>query len=350
MSDLLHDLHEEKMMLEEKIHTYETEVQTMESNGVYNGAKYFEMKSELSSAQNKLTQIEHRISTLANERTEAVEEAGSNLDMIEVDGIQLELKQLCAGDDAYLILSGYFKSYVATLTEKHVAIKQSLENEISHLSETVSELLEEATQLSNYEKEVMQLKQEVKDIESKRDAAVKQLEDAKHDIERLNADNKQLRDQLSAKAVTSVHTTEDFKEALKRLEMKKPAIYDLRFVDEIKRNRYQAKLAETDDIIEFSTLQLGGYRVLEGEELNRFRQDKAEREAKEAAKVPELPAIDKEVIPFNEGNETLYTVDYNEDTEHTVCGEVASTAEEVTRAEFEALKEQVQALNMRVFG
>lgn len=188
------------------------------------------------------------------------------------------------------------------------------------------------------------------DAESKRDAAVAQAEEKDETIERLNKEVAELKKQLSVVAVAAPKTVDGgeayarWKEQRKREEEAKPAIYDVEWVDN-KRSTLRAKLASTGEEITFSHLEKGKYREVSAEEAPQFRitAEEPQRDNADLAQ-PESVEETSNLKPPSFPNE-------EEEGRQLAEGDVAgSTAEEteaeVTRAEFEALKQRVAALEV----
>jgi chromosome segregation ATPase len=120
---------------------------------------------------------------------------------------------------------------------------------------------------------------EVYDLQSKLKNAAEQLDEEKRSSKEKDEEINRLREALSKSETVPVKSYQDSKEEHQKALEGRPAIYDLEWTDTIKRTHYTAKKAETGEQMEpFSRLTLGLYRVLEGEELERFRAEYAAAE------------------------------------------------------------------------
>lgn len=338
-NDKVVELKELEIELISKIDDIQKAIIQHEQNGITNYGEYNALKNDLAAYQAKITDVQQQIDQLELASIEVQISIENSLEAFEVDGVEFTLRGLCAGEDEYRLLFGYLKDHIGDMAEKHQALKQSLESEITQLQERVFASEKLAAECEELQLEILELNDKLMDAESKRDAAAKELEEVKAENIRLTADNKQLREKLSGENKTGPKSTDEYKELAHKLHMQKPAIYDLRWENEIKRTHYLANLAETDEVIKISYLEKGKYRILEGEELARFREEKANRELEKLAQetISHTPpvSIEKPTLPLSNAS-------VQADSLHREMAAENDTP--VTRAEFEALKKDVESI------
>lgn len=205
-------------------------------------------------------------------------------------------------------------------------VKVSYEGEIQNRDDLIAEIRNERDQANT----------EVADLRAKLRNATEQLEEERENSKRKDAEISSLREHISKSTVTSSGITyEESKEQIKKDLESRPAIYDLQWTDGLKRTHYTAKRVGTGEQMEpFSRLTLGLYRVLETEaEVQRFREEHAQREMEEMANQPIDFAPEAPELTFPSEETTAYGLDQHE--------AIQSDDAPVTRSEFEALKERV---------
>lgn len=202
--------------------------------------------------------------------------------------------------------------------------------------------------------ELRDVRSELLDVESKRDAAVAQLEEAKAEIKQKESHIDDLRQQIAVGAVqaTKVIDVGDamaaWKEQKKREEEAKPAIYDVEWVDD-KRSMKRAKLAATDEVITFNYLEAGKYREVSAEEAPQFRIsfEEPQRVDEDLARTNDLEESGELTPPWGYPEDDTAEITTDGLAEEQLAGSSAEETEgTVTRAEFEELKRRVSALEL----
>ncbi|KAA8747121.1 hypothetical protein [Paenibacillus sp. UASWS1643] len=204
--------------------------------------------------------------------------------------------------------------------------------------------------------ELRDVRAELLDVESKRDAAVAQLEEVKAEVKQKESHIDDLRQQIAVGAVqaTKVIDVGDamtaWKEQKKREEEAKPAIYDVEWADD-KRSTYTAKLAATDEVITFNYLEKGKYREVSAEEAPQFRintQESEHRDEDHAQPAADLEEGDQLAPPtWGYPEEATQESAGHELAQGNVAGSTDPETEgPPTRAEFEELKRRVSALEL----
>ncbi|MGG3454225.1 hypothetical protein [Paenibacillus rhizolycopersici] len=252
-------------------------------------------------------------------------------------------------EKAYRVVSTAWKQ---SLLEAAENAKKELDAERAE-KETALGLLEEVgaekediqVSLKKVMQEKYDLANQLEDAEAKRDAAADELEEAKKEIKRLNAQVDELRKEIAVGAANApkvIDIGESMKEwvaAKAAAEAAKPAIYDVHAVD-FKQSRFTAKLAETDEAIEFGYLEKNKYREVTAEEAEVFR---AEYEAKRAQENVSVDAGEgMELTP------PVFQGEIEDDPESATDGlDQENTNVEMAGA---TLEERVAALEKAVFG
>ncbi len=250
---------------------------------------------------------------------------------------------------AYRIVSKAWKQSLLEAAEK---AKQELDAEraekelaLGMLEEVGAEKEDIQVSLKKVMQEKVELANLLQDAESKRDAAADELEEAKKEIKRLNAQIDDLRKEIAVGAANApkvIDIGESMKEwvaAKAAAEAAKPAIYDVKAID-YKQSRFTAKLAETDEPIEFGYLEKNKYREVTAEEAEVFRAEYEAKRSKESVQVDVDAGEGLELTPpvFQGEEDTETTIDSVDEGNPNV--EMAGTT----------LEERVAALEKAVFG
>jgi len=200
--------------------------------------------------------------------------------------------------------------------------------------------------------EINDVRFELEDTAKKRDSAVTQLEEAKAEIARLNSHVDDLRQQLAVGAANAVKVIDTgdamatWRAQKEREEVAKPAIYDVQWGDN-KKSFYIAKLAATDEEIKIPYLTKGSYREVSAEEAPQFRiTQEPERVDADLAQHNNVEEGDQLAPPpWGYPEEAAEESAGHELAQEQLAGSVAEERTgEVTRAEFEALKQRVAQL------
>lgn len=237
-----------------------------------------------------------------------------------------------------------YMNEIKALTEQLEAEKKS-KSELQTLHDQVCD------ESRGYRTQINNLEMEKEDLESKLANAAAQLDEANKEIERLNGHVDDLRKEIAigaanaAKVIeTGANSLEAWKAAKAAADAAKPAIYDVKPVD-AKQSRFTAKLAATDEPVEFGYLEKGKYREVTAEEADVFRAEYIRQQAEAAEQVQTDDNADLSL-----GAGTDITVPQFQEEDQPVNGvdetntDVALAGETVTRQEFEELKARVAQL------
>ncbi|OMF38785.1 hypothetical protein BK133_00860 [Paenibacillus sp. FSL H8-0548] len=211
----------------------------------------------------------------------ASEELFGEFENITIEDMTFTLRELCAGESQYQMLSTWLQMREGDRAQKQATIEASYKSQVEALAD-------EVTELDKYRKQALEYSDKLADMELRRDAAAKELHNVKEENERLVADNAALRTQLESQSKpTSTNLNTNLAEIAKKLHDAKPAIYNKRWEDDLKRTSYLANLAENGEEISIKRLDIGQYRELSEDEASRFRAELEHQRAVEAAKLAE---------------------------------------------------------------
>jgi len=335
-ADKLHELQSQEKEFERAIEETLSEIAKQEADGIPNVGTYNGLKNKLTNYQNKLAALQSEKAELEGVGDEVQLSVESEFNNIAGQGVTL--REIVVSEDAYQLISIHMKQLAVGMANENAALIHSYKSEIASLEQVVSELSKIRAEAEALHAENIELGEKVSDLTAKRDAAATELEAVKAENARLKEDAAKLREQLE-KRNNFPRGEVDTTTLAERLKAQRKTIYDVVPDREMNPRSYTAKLADTHETIEIPHFGLAGYNILEGEELARFQ---AEQEAKKhAAEVEEpvqlAPSLDMPKPPQDA-----------EVPAYPVSGEVAPETATVTREEFEALKQQVNALEQRV--
>lgn len=252
-------------------------------------------------------------------------------------------------EKAYRVVSTAWKQ---SLLEAAENAKKELDAErfeketaLGMLEEVSAEKEDIQVSLKKVMQEKYDLANQLEDAEAKRDAAAAELEEAKKEIKRLNNELDDLRKEIAVGAANAPKVIDigesmaEWQAAKAAAEAAKPAIYDVHPTD-FKQSRFTAKLAETDEPIEFGYLEKNKYREVSASEAEVFR---AEYEAKQAT--------ESATVDTGEGLELTPPV-FQGESEDDPETAVNSVDEGNTNVEMAGatLEERVAELERAVFG
>jgi hypothetical protein len=237
---------------------------------------------------------------------QAQERINTAFDEVDYDGEKYPIRIFTKDETAAQVLRIHFTGiHLAQENEngkRVMELKAGYEADKNQLRDE----LKEARELTQMLKEQLaQTVMEKEDLEQKRDAAVRQAEDAiraKEAAELLAGEKQQHIDKLreeqaiGASAAVRVVTNQDgdIDDAMKKWKEERPAIYDVKPTDALRNVDFTARLAETDEEITDKFIYIKKYRVLDDAEAGRFRLER------EAAKPVE------EAVQTNEHVEAIF--------------------------------------------
>lgn len=311
---------------------------------------------------NKISEIEQQINEIENET--AVSTVTYVLDNLNVHGTQVREFFLNNKEETAAMSYEVVRDAVQALIlereqywkEQNDQIQAQFELERSAREEAQASEIRAGEANAQMVVELRDTRMKLEDIESKRDAAVTQLEEKNAEIDRLNKENDGLRKQLSVNTVVApkeIDTGDSYArwKAQRQLEEEnRPAIYNVREGDRA-TTFYLAQLAETDEEISIPWMFLKNYREVSAEEAPQFRintQESEHRDEDHAQPAADLEEGDQLAPPtWGYPEEAAEESTGHELAQGDVAGSVdTETAGEVTRAEFEELKRRVSALEL----
>ena len=258
--------------LDQQVNLFGAELMVIERVEPVDAARYNAIKAELDTANGKLDAKRAELASIEDAGHAAQEELAAVLDSIDIGGETVSLRAIVPDEVAYQLLYVWLQQREVDKAELFATIKASYKSQIAELEDGISEL-------ATIRQENYKLVDRCADLESKRDAAADQIDEQQEEIARLKADNERLLKLLETSAKPK--DTEDGKAALERWKANRPAIYDVEPIDNLKK-RFTAKLAETDEAIEFGYLERGKYREVTAADAATFRNDLAGVKAEQA--------------------------------------------------------------------
>jgi len=330
--------------LENELAQTRTELHAENQRGALKDSnKVAELEAKMLDLSQRL-EVELRLAENKQEHEQRVEESQQEIAYI-MDTLRagdLSMRELTVNEEAYQILRQVVQITIMDLDEKRLNEVAKLKNQNSVLTAEKDSLQQQYNKLyGNFvevKSELNTAKAELEDTELKRNAAAEQLEDAKKEIARLSSDNDDLRAEIAvgAKEVKVTNSNGNLADLVQQFNASKPAIYDIKPLDN-RQSRFQAKMAETDELIEFGYLEKGKYREVTAAEAEVFRADYEAKQAKANTQVDDGEGL--ELIP------TVFQPE--ESTEHSL--DAGNTSMEVAGKGF-TLEDRVAALEMAVFG
>ncbi len=247
---------------------------------------------------------------------------------------------------AYQLVSAVWKQETAEIVAKHLQSYQDLEQQLSQERREKAELQSRYDQMyeehAEQRKTLNEVRFELEETSAKRDAAVNQIDELNEEIKRLNGQIDDLRKEIAVGAANAPKVIDvkdahaQYLEEKRKAEAAKPAIYDVEPTDH-KRSWYRAKLAETDEVIEFGYLEKGKYREVTAAEAEVFRTEYEAKRNQESAEVDAGHGVDVDPNQFQETETAVNGVDQTDES-------LEVAGEDVT------LEQRVAALERAVFG
>jgi hypothetical protein len=309
---------------------------------------------ELTAVQEKLAAKKAQLDQLDNAGTVAQADIYSRFESILFGGDTFTVRQLCADDLSYQIITAWIQMEFGLQAEAQAVIVASYQGQVDKLKEDFANLEASYDELSKtndgllqesatIKDELYELTIERDDLSVKRDAAAAQIEALEEEKKRLAEDNESLRTQLASPAKPSqTNDSTSAAELVKQYKATRPAITNKRWKDPMLKKDYLAELVSTGETITIPWLNIGQYREVTPEEASTFQP-----EAAPAPVVVDDAAAEvvEEVLTDSPSDETTGE-DAAVQTDSTV-GEVVQDS--VTREEFAALQAEVSNIK-RVIG
>jgi archaellum component FlaC len=225
-----------------------------------------------------------------------------------------------------------FSKQIADLQTEAIAQRRAAEERETELQ----------TQNENLQKQLFQATLNLQDMTNNRDAAAKELSEAKQEVERLNNHIDDLRKEIAvgARAAINVIDTEEQERQKKELAdkiRKERTIYNKEYVDPIKKSRLKAKLAISGEVIEFPWTEENKYFVIDETEVQPFRDEYGA-----------VPAIEAETVA--ETDEAGVTPEQFQARSPEVPAVWVPSVEPAQQVVRRTVEERLEALEKAVFG
>lgn len=316
--------------LEELESHHKNEIERIEQSTPMDMGTFAAHEARLKETQEKLAAKRNELAKIEGAATTAQNELYSQFDNITIGDITLTLREMCSNEQYYQVLSGWLQGYVGDMAQRHATIETSYKSQVEALEEQVVEL-------DKYRKQSIELTDKLADMELRRDAAGNELRNAQEEVKRVTADNEALRKQLESTPKTATNINTNLADIAKQLHEAKPAIYNKRWEDDLRRTSYVANLVSGEEIT-IPRLEIGRYREVTPEEADTFRAEEAARVAKAAEEdLANQALVTPPSLPSTEGHEL--------DQENTSVGVAGET---VTREEFQELKREVYEVREKI--
>lgn len=273
-------------VLEEQIRIFTADQGKTEKEGTKKA-----LQDEIDNARKKIEQKRQQIEAVEGD-VQATQTAISDaFNMISVDGVNYSLRDFTINEAFAQVLYAWFQEKAGEIAQQYSAQIQSYKQENDELKEIAKE--KDAT-IASLRSENDRLDLLGADLQAKRDAAGNEIIELQETIKRLNDDIRTLRENVSAPKATNLNS--NIGDLMKAALASRPAIYNLRWKDDRKRNTYLATSAETGTEIEFNHLELGKYRQIEENEILQFR-NQAKVEPVEVDAYENVPLVPEVITP-----------------------------------------------------
>lgn len=277
---------------------------------------------------NKRSQVEAVEVEIQNTQT-AITEA---FDQIVVDGQTYSLRDFTINEQFAQVLYVWFQQKAGEIAQQYSAQAQSYKQENEELIDLMDD---KDAQIASLRTENYRIDLIGADLQTKLENASSIIMEKDEEIRRLGEELKSIRENVAPKP-TVTNSSGNIGDLMRAALASRPPIYNVRWKDEYKKNRYLATDAVSNEEIEFGHLELGKYRVIEESELWQFRIETAPVEDQVAVNET-VSAVEPPPIPFQP--------DANTELDVTMGGESANSA-----MEGKTIEERLAALEAAVFG
>lgn len=347
------EISELQSLIDQKQYELNTENQR---GGLKDSGKVATLESEIAELNKKIEEL-NKAAIQASVTTE-VSKFMSTLDFEGVDPKDLFLNYTEEKAGAsYDYVNAVIQNAVSKMKQAELANTNTLEATIAALQEKYNQS-EAANEQLNLDLSNKTL--EIADLNSRLTNATRLLDEEKSEVERLNSQVDDLRKEIAigAAAATKVvevdvrSAREIWEEERRKEEDAKPAIYNIHWKDDLRRDVYVAILAATDETIEFPHYEMNGnikepttmkgkYRVVTSEEAPSFRTVTVE------VQDPEYSDADN---THDTTDEVAYTAPAFRDTEEDGATGGLDQADAGSEVAGTTVEERLTALELAVFG
>lgn len=298
--------------------------------------------------------VEQRLNQHETKVEESQTEIAYFMDTLNVDGITM--RELCRNEEAYQLLRAVVQGYMHERDEnrlnelKDLELKNAeLKAEKEQMQQRYDALYEEST---NQRKEIHQLQVELEDTHKKHAAAVSEMEEYRKEVERLNSHVDDLRKEIAvgavgaAKTVDVTQSLEQYKRKIKEEQASKTPIYDVEPLD-FKQSRFKAKLAETDEEIEYGWMEQGNFREVTRQEAESFRRAYQESQRRDEDMAQPGEAVEESTVTPIRTEESGAEHGLDQDDPY---GDVEAEATGSVEERLKALEQRVSVLELQGKG
>lgn len=265
------------------------------------------------------------------------------------NGETLSIYQFTENIEGANILIEYIQERIGTITAGAISYKQALEAVTLKLEDAEESMLK-------LRKENDRLDRNGADLQAKRDAAGEEILNLQAENTRINQELKDLRENIIAPKPAHTNLNGNAGQSITDWKTARPKIYNVRWKDNYLRNIQLANYASNGEELEFSYLAIGKYNVITEAEALQFRTNteqtsgqtpEASEPVQEVA-VPDRPLDTIAVPELSFPSQEEVPDAHHADSGNTAVSEMV--AEMVSRAEFEELKQRVNAMEAGRLG
>jgi hypothetical protein len=278
---------------QQKVDRLQAELDALNSQSPRNEAAVNQTANALDEAKKELEQEQATQVKIQEDHVARVSTVASQFDdfLANLNLGGLTLRQVIGGEKEYQLASIDLKkafiaqaeSFSDELSKQQAAHNDALraaqdrENQLKRQNENLqAKVTQQDALLEEANRKAMQDALERANLEQSRNNAVAQLEEARIQIDQQKGHIEDLQTQISIGvrgAINVIDTAEEElqKKALADQIRKERTIYDVQWVDEIRRTRKKAKLASTGEEIDFPWTEESKFFVIQEAEVSQFR-------------------------------------------------------------------------------
>lgn len=328
--------------LNERLEQLKDQLKYWEAQSPRNQSKIDAIMAEIDKTENELKQVQQIELSTASMKDRANVEVANILDnlTVEIGGERFSMRELCTGDAEYGILNVEVQMAFVRYLNPHFDRISGLEEELLQSQRQNRELQEKNEEIARFAKTETE---RADDAEMKRDAAVKDKEDAEAQIEKLRSHI------ASGAPAPSMESLEQQRQ--KYIEQIESAYIKVQSIEPVDFKRSQFKVVHLDGTTETASyLQTKRMKIATDEEVLQFRLEQTQAAINATVPLGNLPLpelVTEQQFPSVGGEMEQSTTD-TEDGDGT-SGDTGSSEydAEVLRAELEALDKRVTALEKR---
>jgi DNA repair exonuclease SbcCD ATPase subunit len=331
--------------LNERLEQLKDQLKYWEAQSPRNQSKIDAIQTEIDKTESELKQAQQIELSTASMKDRANVEVANILDnlTVEIGGERFSMRELCTGDAEYGILNVEVQMAFVRYLNPYFDRISGLEEELLQSQRQNRELQEKNEEIARFAKTETD---RADDAETKRDAAVREKEEALEQVEKIRSH------MASGAPAPSMESLEQQRQ--KYIEQIESAYIKVQSIEPIDFKRSQFTVVHLDGTTEtVSYLRTKSMKIATGDEVQQFRLEQAQKAAADAViplviPGPELPIVVTEQqfpgVSSEMEQSTADTEDRDGESGDTGSSEYDA---EVLRAELEALEKRVKKLEQR---